>query len=158
MVRMASADGIDVIVDDWLSEMNIAWNAITKKEEPSLGYEAGFLTQLEDSPDLIVQKGIRVITNDNEYPWLQSFLTISTLKGLFGNNWKKDGNKPESRVERCEFPNILAIHFRVMDFLDGGIKSLFAKPGGPDPYCISSASSDLIQIGSGNAMFFIQIH
>ena len=27
------------------------------------------------------------------------------------------------RVERCEFPTILAVHFRVLDFLDGGIAS-----------------------------------
>jgi hypothetical protein len=43
--------------------MNIAWNGIIKKENPDLGYEAGFLTQLEDCIDEIASKGIKVITN-----------------------------------------------------------------------------------------------
>ena len=43
--------------------MNIAWNAIIKKENSDLGYEAGFLTQLEDCIDEIASKGIKVITN-----------------------------------------------------------------------------------------------
>jgi Acyclic terpene utilisation family protein AtuA len=43
--------------------MNIAWNAIIKKEHPDLGYEAGFLTQLEDCIDEIASKRIKVITN-----------------------------------------------------------------------------------------------
>lgn len=43
--------------------MNIAWNAITKQENPELGYEDGFLEQLEESIGTIVSKGIKVITN-----------------------------------------------------------------------------------------------
>ncbi len=62
MQRMAISGDVDVITGDWLSEMNIAWNAI-KAENPELGYEAGFLTQLEESIDDIVSKGIKVITN-----------------------------------------------------------------------------------------------
>lgn len=58
------------------------------------------------------------VRHPDEYPWLQSFLTIPRLQWLFGKDWK-DGLK----VERCEFPGILAVHFRVMDFLDGGIAS-----------------------------------
>jgi hypothetical protein len=41
----------------------------------------------------------------DEYPWLQSFLTVERLCVLFEDDWK-DGYK----AERCEFPNILAIH------------------------------------------------
>lgn len=45
---------------------------------------------------------------DDEYPWLRSFLTIERIKDLFGDDWVKgDQNR---RVERCEFPNILAVH------------------------------------------------
>jgi hypothetical protein len=43
--------------------MNIAWNAIIKKENPDLGYEPGFLSQLENCIDEIASKGIKVITN-----------------------------------------------------------------------------------------------
>lgn len=64
MARMVRSGNVDVITGDWLSEMNIAWNAITKQEvDPSLGYEAGFLTQLEECLDEIVARGIRVVTN-----------------------------------------------------------------------------------------------
>ncbi|QKX56395.1 uncharacterized protein TRUGW13939_03498 [Talaromyces rugulosus] len=63
MSRMARDGDVDVIVGDWLSEMNIAWNAITKSQNPDLGYEVGFLNQLADSLDMVVAKGIKVVTN-----------------------------------------------------------------------------------------------
>lgn len=63
MQRMARDGNVDVITGDWLSEMNIAWNAIAKKENPQLGYEVGFLDQLADCIDDIVVKRIKVITN-----------------------------------------------------------------------------------------------
>lgn len=63
MKRMASGGSVDVITGDWLSEMNIAWNAIVKQDQPDLGYEAGFLLQLEESLDDIISKGIKVVTN-----------------------------------------------------------------------------------------------
>ena len=63
------------------------------------------------------------VRNEDEYPWLQSFLTVPQLKTLFADDWERGENSGERRVERCEFPNILAVHFRVMDFLDGGIAS-----------------------------------
>lgn len=63
MQRMVRDGNVDVITGDWLSEMNIAWNAIAKKSNPQLGYEVGFLEQLEDCIDDIVTKGIKIITN-----------------------------------------------------------------------------------------------
>ena len=63
MQRMVRDGNVDVITGDWLSEMNIAWNAIVKKDDPELGYEVGFLQQLEDCIDDIVSKGIKVVTN-----------------------------------------------------------------------------------------------
>lgn len=63
MKRMATNGSVDVITGDWLSEMNIAWNAIVKQDFPDLGYETGFLTQLEESLDEIVRKDIKVVTN-----------------------------------------------------------------------------------------------
>jgi hypothetical protein len=64
------------------------------------------------------------VRNEDEYEWLQSFMTICRLKTLLGDDWTdltKDGQK--RRVERCEFRHILAVNFRVLDFLDGGIAS-----------------------------------
>ena len=61
--RMVKDGDVDVITGDWLSEMNIAWNAIVKKDNPELGYENGFYTQLEGSLDEIIAKGIKVVTN-----------------------------------------------------------------------------------------------
>ncbi|KAH8807163.1 hypothetical protein F5884DRAFT_730780 [Xylogone sp. PMI_703] len=64
------------------------------------------------------------VRNEDEYPWLQSFLTVERIKWLFGEDWHRGGADGEKRrVERCEFPNILAVHFRILDFLDGGIAS-----------------------------------
>ena len=63
MLRMAQTDDVDFITGDWLSEMNIAWNAIAKASDPSQGYEVGFLSQLEESIDIIVDKKIKVVTN-----------------------------------------------------------------------------------------------
>jgi len=55
------------------------------------------------------------VRSDSEYPWLQSFLTVARLQQLFGDDWNES-----FRVERCEFPYIRAVHFRVLDFLGGG--------------------------------------
>jgi hypothetical protein len=63
MARMAERGNVDIITGDWLSEMNIAWNAIAKSEDPSLGYEVGFLEQLSQCIDSVVSKGMKVITN-----------------------------------------------------------------------------------------------
>ncbi|KIW79019.1 hypothetical protein Z517_08859 [Fonsecaea pedrosoi CBS 271.37] len=61
------------------------------------------------------------VRHDDEYPWLKTYLTVSRLKELFGDDWQK-GN-PDRRVERVEFPGINAVHFRVLDNLNGGIAS-----------------------------------
>ncbi|PVH85591.1 DUF1446-domain-containing protein [Cadophora sp. DSE1049] len=61
------------------------------------------------------------VRNADEYPWLQSLLTVEKLKEILGDDWSK-GNASR-RIERCEFPYLLAVHFRILDFLDGGIAS-----------------------------------
>lgn len=64
MSRMVRTGNVNVITGDWLSEMNIAWNAITKQEvDPNLGYENGFFEQLDECLDDIMQRDIRVVTN-----------------------------------------------------------------------------------------------
>lgn len=84
MKRMVQNGNVDVITGDWLSEMNIAWNAIAKKDDPELGYEVGFLEQLEDCIDDIVARQIKVITNAGALntPCLtQKVKDLCTLKG-----------------------------------------------------------------------------
>ncbi|KAF5611458.1 DUF1446 domain protein [Fusarium subglutinans] len=61
------------------------------------------------------------VRNDDEYAWLRNLLTVSKLKQLFGDDWFK--GDPERRVERVEFPGVNAVHFRVLDNLNGGIAS-----------------------------------
>lgn len=64
MARMVRSGNADVITGDWLSEMNIAWNAITKQEvDANLGYEDGFYVQLEECLDDIMRGDTRVVTN-----------------------------------------------------------------------------------------------
>jgi hypothetical protein len=58
------------------------------------------------------------VRHADEYPWLQAYLTIERLQQLFGDDYNAS-----CRIERCEFPGIYAVHFRVLDFLDGGIAS-----------------------------------
>lgn len=48
------------------------------------------------------------VRHEDEYPWLQSLLTVSKIKELFGKDWH--GRDSKSRVERCEFPKLLAVH------------------------------------------------
>lgn len=62
------------------------------------------------------------VRHADEYPWLQSFLTVSRLKELLGEDWRAE-TCDKMRIERCEFPNLLAVHFRILEFLDGGIAS-----------------------------------
>ncbi|THX86740.1 DUF1446-domain-containing protein [Aureobasidium pullulans] len=57
------------------------------------------------------------VRHADEYPWLQSLLTVNKLKELLQDDYAGHS------IERCEFPSILAVHFRIMDFLDGGIAS-----------------------------------
>jgi len=74
------------------------------------------------------------VRNETEYPWLQSLSTVEKLKELLGKDY---GGQ---RIERVEFPGILAVHLwvesrylskrlmltfssRILDFLDGGIAS-----------------------------------
>ncbi|KAH8885933.1 duf1446 domain-containing protein [Thozetella sp. PMI_491] len=63
MLRMVTDGQLDAIAGDWLSELNIAWNAIRKYDDPTKGYEVGFLEQLDDSIDIIAQKKIKLVTN-----------------------------------------------------------------------------------------------
>lgn len=44
------------------------------------------------------------VRHSDEYPWLQSMLTVEKLKALLGKDYRGQ------RIERVEFPNILAVH------------------------------------------------
>lgn len=78
--RMVRSGNVDFITGDYLSEMNIAvrsrsditilfsdkcwqWNAIEKASDPDLGYEGGFLVQLTECIDEVIDKKIRVVSN-----------------------------------------------------------------------------------------------
>ncbi|KAJ4322158.1 hypothetical protein N0V84_004993 [Fusarium piperis] len=60
---MISEGSLDAITGDWLSELNIAWNAIRKLDDPTKGYEVGFLEQLDDCIEIIADKKIKLVTN-----------------------------------------------------------------------------------------------
>lgn len=48
------------------------------------------------------------VRHEDEYPWLQSLMTVDRLKQLLGDDWM-NGDQTR-RIERIEFPNILAVH------------------------------------------------
>lgn len=80
MARMVKSGNVDVITGDWLSEMNIAWNAIVKRDtDPDLGYEDGFYQQLDECLDDIVEKGIKVVTNAGALNTLSLYNKVQDL-------------------------------------------------------------------------------
>lgn len=60
---MVTEGYLDAITGDWLSELNIAWNAIRRHDDKTKGYEVGFLEQLDDCIDIIAEKKIKVVSN-----------------------------------------------------------------------------------------------
>lgn len=52
------------------------------------------------------------------WDWFRTFLTIDKMKSLIGKDWKD-----EYRLERVEFPKILAVHFVVYGILGRGVSS-----------------------------------
>lgn len=58
------------------------------------------------------------VRSEEEFRWLQSYLTVSRIKKLLGDDYQA-----KVAVERCEFPQIWAVHFRFLDFLGGGAAS-----------------------------------
>ncbi|KAJ4177421.1 hypothetical protein NW755_013873 [Fusarium falciforme] len=58
------------------------------------------------------------VRSAEEYRWLQSYLTVPKIIELLGNDYRRGIG-----VERCEFQQIMAVHFRFMDFLGGGAAS-----------------------------------
>jgi hypothetical protein len=51
----------------------------------------------------------------DEYAWLQSLLSVATIKDLLADEYKG------GRIERCEFPGLRAVHFLLKDHLDRGV-------------------------------------
>lgn len=58
------------------------------------------------------------VRSPDEYAWLQSYLTIPKMIQLLGEDYREGVS-----VERCEFPEIWAVHFRFLEFLGGGAAS-----------------------------------
>jgi hypothetical protein len=50
--------------------------------------------------------------------WLRSYLTITKMQELVGEDWK-----PEFSMERVEFPRIFAVHFVIYGILGRGVSS-----------------------------------
>ena len=57
----------------------------------------------------------------DEYAWLQSLLSIETVKALLGKEYTDRKNKMD--VERFELPNLKGVHFLLRNFLDRGVTS-----------------------------------
>ncbi|KIH89893.1 hypothetical protein SPBR_00350 [Sporothrix brasiliensis 5110] len=57
------------------------------------------------------------VRRDDEWAWLRTVLSTGKLRALLG---KDDVGRP---IDRCEFPNIRAVHFLLKDFLDRGFNS-----------------------------------
>ncbi|KAL0578130.1 hypothetical protein V5O48_003873 [Marasmius crinis-equi] len=58
------------------------------------------------------------VHHDDEWLWLQSFLTVEKFKELLGRDYR-----PEYRIERFEMPNIKVVHFVTYGILQNGVGS-----------------------------------
>jgi hypothetical protein len=58
------------------------------------------------------------VRDRSAWPWLQAFLTSAKLVELLGDDWAESYS-----VERCEFPNLWAVHFVVKGILQDGVSS-----------------------------------
>lgn len=58
------------------------------------------------------------VRDEKAWPWLRAFLSISRLKSLLADDWDD-----RYTVERCEFPNLWAVHFVVKGILQEGVSS-----------------------------------
>ncbi|KAM0334510.1 hypothetical protein ACHAQA_001539 [Verticillium albo-atrum] len=121
MARMVRSGNVEIITGDWLSEMNIAWNAITKRDvDPDLGYEQGFYDQLETCIDDIMSRDIRVVVNAgalNTTALFEKVKKLCTLRGypadivaaVLGDDVSGllDKNDPENRMPNgLQFPHL----------------------------------------------------
>ncbi|KAJ4358377.1 uncharacterized protein N0V89_002959 [Didymosphaeria variabile] len=61
-----------------------------------------------------------IARQDDEYRWLQSFLTVDRIKSLLGPH-EYTGNP----IDRFEIPGIRAVHFLLHDHLDGGYSQCY---------------------------------
>lgn len=57
------------------------------------------------------------VRNADEYEWLRTLLSVEKLRELLG---KDDKGK---NIDRCEMPNIYAVHFLLRDHLDRGFNA-----------------------------------
>lgn len=58
------------------------------------------------------------VRDERAWPWLRAFMTSPRLIQLLGAEWK-----PHFQVERCEFPNLWAVHFVIRGILEEGVSS-----------------------------------
>lgn len=58
------------------------------------------------------------VRKESHYPWLKSFLTRARLQELMGDDWRS-----HYYIERCEFQNLLAVHFVIYGPLGRGVSS-----------------------------------
>lgn len=106
-----------------------------QKLEPRESYETADPTDLASFKDTVKvrlgdvvlarsgDKGANIniglfVRKESHYSWLKSFLTKAQMQELIGEDWR-----PEFFLERCEFPNLLAVHFVVYGPLGRGVSS-----------------------------------
>lgn len=58
------------------------------------------------------------LKNDDYWPWFRCFMTRAKMQELIGDDWRD-----EYFIERCEFPNIKAVHFVIYGILGRGVSS-----------------------------------
>lgn len=57
------------------------------------------------------------VRHDDEWDWFRSMLSVGKLRELLGKD------EVGKQIDRCEFPNIRAVHFLLKDHLDRGFNS-----------------------------------
>lgn len=62
--------------------------------------------------------GRHAALESRKWDWLRSFLTIDRIRHLLGED-----NSDSAKIERCEFPQIMAVHFVIHGVLGSGVGS-----------------------------------
>jgi hypothetical protein len=129
-------EGVALLAHDGSDSKRIAAGTPSRHQQPRPrdNYETaspidikGFKTRKARLGDLVLarsgDKGANInigffVRNSGHYSWLQAFMTRKRMQALMGKDWRS-----EYFIERCEFPDILAVHFVIYGKLERGVSS-----------------------------------
>ncbi|KAE8405038.1 hypothetical protein BDV37DRAFT_282273 [Aspergillus pseudonomiae] len=159
LYRLATEGPLDAVFADYLAEVNIAWRALEKEEQPDLGYEKGFLAHLNyrNAAEVIAQKGIKIVHDGgalNPYGLYKATKELLESKGLGdikvvwvdGDNVTADVQAAQEAGKAEQFPH-LDIDGQDLSALENRIVSANAYIGAKGIVAALSAGAQIVICG-----------